>query len=109
MSTIHIVDQADIPSSFMAKSVFVNKKHLISSNEYSSIGEDDVNEVASNLAAALNCEITTVVVKRRDLAAHIAMKSGSYEDFEVDEKNGDVDYDEWVKGYSNEDLSHFLK
>ncbi|WP_199438371.1 hypothetical protein [Vibrio owensii] len=106
MNQVHVVDQTDIPCSFGAKSLFVNCAHIAEENESSDI---PLEEIAENLASALGCTVTNVVISERQLAKAKAVKNGNLAELEEEQKSGLDDYDKWIQGYSNDDLLVFIQ
>ena len=68
-----------------------------------------LEEMAENLASALGCTVTNVVISERELATAIAVKNGNLAELEQEQKSGLDNYDEWVQGYSNDDLLVFIQ
>lgn len=101
MKSVIIADQTDIPSSFECKSLFVGGVHILDSNEHNDI---PLEEIAESLAIALNTEVRTVKISEKQLAIAVTKKLGSYDELKKEIDSGDVNYEDWTQGYTNENI-----
>jgi hypothetical protein len=101
MTAIIIVDQTEIPSSFEGSSLFVSGVHILDADEHNDL---PLKEIAESLATALDSQVRTVKVTERQLATTIAKKLGKYEELETEIDSGEVNYENWNQGYTNENV-----
>jgi hypothetical protein len=67
-----------------------------------------LEEIAESLAIALDSQVRRVKVTERQLATAIAKKLGKYEELETEIDSGEVNYEDWTQGYTNEDVLNTL-
>lgn len=105
--SVIIVDQTSVPSSFGCVSLFVNGSHILSADEHNN---HPVESVAESLSTALNVKVENVVITTERLARSIVKHDPLLkEDFEADLASGEIDFDEWCEGYTNNDLLNLIK
>lgn len=101
LSTVLLVDQSSIPASFDAVSLFVNGRHVLDADE---ANDHPIEDIASNLAAALDTDVTQESLSGIDLARYLAGKREKLSELEASIKEGNADLDDWVQGYTNDDV-----
>lgn len=100
-----IVDQSTIPASFECESLFLNGVHILDADEQNDL---PIHEIAQSLANALEIEVEGIGITEKELAQYLAKKYGKEAEFkEIAEDNDD--FDDWVQGYSNDDIINALK
>jgi hypothetical protein len=101
MKSIIIADQTEIPSSFEGSSLFVNGVHILDADEHNDM---PLEEIAESLATALDSQVRTVKITEKQLATAVAKKLGKYDELEKDIDSGDVNYEDWTQGYTNDNV-----
>jgi hypothetical protein len=99
--TVLLVDQSGIPASFKCISLFLNNTHILDTD---SVNDHPIEMIADNLAISLGQEVTHIQLSELELAEVIAKRLNQYDQFNADIAAGKEDFDEWVQGYTNDDV-----
>jgi hypothetical protein len=100
-----IVNQRDIPASFDGESLFVNGVHILDADESTDL---PIEDIAANLAVALGCEVERVTLTEEALARSMSKANGTLGDFLANASDSN-DFDEFIQGYTNEDVLRAVK
>jgi hypothetical protein len=100
INTVLLVDQSEIPCSFDCKSLFVNGIHILDADD---TNDFPIENISTELAKALNIEVTFASLSEVQLATYIAKKNNEEDKLSIDIK-ADNDLDEWLQGYNNNDV-----
>jgi hypothetical protein len=101
MSSIIIADQTEIAASFNGSSLFVNGVHIVDADDNNDFPLEDI---AESLSIALDSTVRRVKVTEKKLAIAVAKRLGQYDELEREIDSGEVVYDDWHQGYSNDDV-----
>ncbi len=99
--TVLLVDQRDISVSFDSISLFVNDVHIVDTDAHNII---PIVDIAENLSKVMCVDITRVTISTEELARSIAEQRDLAEQFDRDLATGDIDFEDYTQGYTNDDL-----
>lgn len=110
---IILVDLTDIPSSDGETALFVNNKHILSSD---SNGFMPVKDIADKLSLALGVEIKEIGLEPHEVALGIASRSKNGDsdlnaNLKMAKSDGEIEavYEKWCDSYDNDDIESTLR
>ena len=107
MSTeILLVDERNIAASFDSQTLFVNGQYIQHEDEQT-ISDLSIETVTANLSTSLSVESKLVELTEEELATSIAMHNGKLDmllAMKAESESTDVDFEQFIQGYTNNDL-----